>query len=60
MEACRRELGLSAAEAARRIGVQPITFYRWRDGTVIPRWEHVLKASEVFRRAPDWFYKEHE
>jgi DNA-binding XRE family transcriptional regulator len=59
MERCRRELGLSAADAARRIGVEPITFYRWRDEKTVPDWEYVLSASDVFRRSPDWFYAEH-
>ena len=56
MERCRREIGLSAADAARQIGVEPITFYRWRNGEQIPTWEHVLRASELFRRPPGWFY----
>ena len=60
MERCRRELGLSAADAAREIGVEPITFYRWRKGTTVPSWEHVLAASELFRRAPEWFYADHD
>lgn len=60
MEACRRELGISAAAAARAIGVEPLTFYRWRNGDVIPRWEHVVAAGELFRKTPDWFYAEHE
>lgn len=60
MERCRRELGLSAADAARMIGVEPITFYRWRKGTTVPSWEHVLAASELFRRAPEWFYADHD
>lgn len=59
MERCRRELGLSAADAARRIGVEPITFYRWRTEKTVPDWEYVLAASDVFRRSPDWFYAEH-
>ena len=58
MEACRQELGLSAAEAARRIGVEPITFYRWREETVIPKWENVVSASKIFRKEPGWFYGE--
>ena len=60
MERCRRELGLSAADAAREIGVEPITFYRWRKGTTVPQWEHVLAASKLFRRSPEWFYADHD
>ena len=60
MEACRRDLGITAAALAREIGVQPITFYRWREGTVTPKWENVVAASEVVHKTPDWFYGEHD
>jgi DNA-binding XRE family transcriptional regulator len=60
MERCRRELGISAADAARSIGVEPITFYRWRSGRTVPQWEHVLVASKLFRRSPEWFYADHD
>lgn len=49
LEKLRMMRGWSAAETARKLGVEPMTYYRWRDGYTIPPWEQVLVASRLFQ-----------
>lgn len=59
LELLRRVNDLSGAEMARRLGVDPMTFYRYRTQGVIPPWDRVVKAARAFDRPPEWFYTDH-
>ena len=51
----RRELGLTQAELAARIGVASITVMRWELGRYFPDWRHIgpLEAELGIRVADD-------
>lgn len=59
LELVRRLNGLSGAAMARTLGVEPMTYYRYRRGETIPPWERVCIASVRFQRLPEWFYTDH-
>lgn len=56
LELVRRANRISQAEMARRMGVDPMTYYRYRTQGVIPPWDRVVKAAHEFQVEPHWFY----
>lgn len=52
--------GLTVDALAAEIGVSPRLLQKWRQGTVKPRYENLLKLAAALDRDPAWFYTDHQ
>lgn len=54
MKAERARHGLSAGEAAKKIGVSANTLLRWESGQNAPLSENLMKLAELYNCTPDY------
>lgn len=54
MKAERARHGLSASEAAKKIGVSANTLLRWESGQNAPLSENLMKLAELYNCTPDY------
>lgn len=54
MKAERARCGLSASEAAKRIGVSTNTLLRWESGENTPLSENLMKLARLYNCTPDY------
>ena len=55
-EQVRRDRNMSGADMARIAGVEPMTYYRWRNGESIPPWSAVRRIGAFFGISLGDFY----
>lgn len=54
----RLEVGLTAEEAAQKVGVHPNSLLMWERGETEPLGKSLLKLSEIYQKSPDWLLKD--